>query len=143
MGMFSEILDGSLPRLCGASDRFELRHIEVASGALHNVAGYLQSRNCATVLLIGDDRTWPAAGEALLNSLKDKGLQCARHHLPDEPTGSSPCANDEAVGQAQHAAQDTRADAVIGIGCGPDPVYFRTHCTVHERLHQCHCRCTL
>ena len=114
MDELDRILDGSLPRACGAEAVFRLRRVVVGSGACAALGPWLRQMGHQTLLVVADPRTWRAAGEAVRAGLDAIGVRWTVHELGGQP----PCTDDPTIASAADAARAHAADALVAVGAG-------------------------
>ncbi|MDR0326255.1 MAG: iron-containing alcohol dehydrogenase [Oscillospiraceae bacterium] len=88
-------------------------HIAVGSGVLNGVAGWIASQGTKIILAVTDPNTRRAAGDALLPTLRNAGLDVREcRFLQDEPLP------DEASIGSILAAYSSDIDLILGVGAG-------------------------
>jgi len=118
MKEFEQLLDGSLPKACGAAEVFRLRAMEVGADVLPRVPAYLGTRQYTSAFLVADQRTWDAAGARVASLIGDGGQSVTRHLLSDPDGGHDPCANDETVESCREALASSGCDVIVSVGSG-------------------------
>jgi len=118
MKEFEQLLDGSLPKACGAEAVFRLRAMEVGVNVLSQIPAYFEARGFTSAFLVADQRTWDAAGAKVAALLEGSGGSVIRHILSDPEGGHDPCANDETVDACREALASSGCDVIVSVGSG-------------------------
>lgn len=107
-----------------------IQQVVLSSGAIQEIASFLQKRNDRGVLMVADENTYKAAGEQLLNLLEHEGIQVNQMRISPNPQGDC-VADEQSIVEVLLSMDSDHTDCLIAVGSGTihDIVRFVSHKT--------------
>ncbi|MNU71230.1 Glycerol-1-phosphate dehydrogenase [NAD(P)+] [compost metagenome] len=107
-----------------------IQQVSLSSGAIHEIASFLQKQKYTRPLLVADENTYTAAGEQLLNLLDYKGIQVREMRIGPNPQGDC-VADEQSIVELLLSMEPDQTDCLIAVGSGTihDIVRFVSHKT--------------
>jgi glycerol-1-phosphate dehydrogenase [NAD(P)+] len=120
----NEWLDRKFSCACGKEHVITVKKVLIERGAIKSIPPYLKQADLQSVLLVADEHTFAAAGDAVLNQLKSAGIQAEVCVLTANERGEL-AADERAIVQVMlKLLPATQAILAIGSGTIHDIVRF-------------------
>lgn len=104
---------GSFDCSCGRTHSTNTKHCIIESGAIKHLPALLDELHSRKPFILSGEKSFAAAGEAVLNVLKENNIEFSKYIFPHSPV----VPNEKCVGSAiMHF--DPSCDVVISIGSG-------------------------
>jgi glycerol-1-phosphate dehydrogenase [NAD(P)+] len=117
-------LDRGFTCACGKEHTISLKKVLIERGAIKEIPHYLKQVGLLHILLVADEQTFTAAGEAVVNQLKSTGIQVVLCVLSANERGEL-TADEQAIVQVMlKLLPETQAILAIGSGTLHDIVRF-------------------